>query len=54
MPNSIVKPSVRTYYVPSRFEEVVAGHILKNIDQISYDVPLILGIHGAPGEGKTR
>ena len=41
-------------HVPFRFESVVSKHILKNIAGGDYDVPLILGIHGSPGEGKTR
>jgi hypothetical protein len=44
----------KRYYIPTRFEQVVAGHILKNIAHVPYDIPLILGIHGKPGEGKTR
>ncbi len=41
-------------HIPERFARTVTVHILKNIlDFQGYEVPLILGIHGPAGEGKT-
>lgn len=40
-------------YISPRFEKVVTLHILKNLLDNSYRVPLLLGIHGKPGDGKT-
>lgn len=40
-------------YIPPRFEKIIALHILKNQLDNSYRVPLLLGIHGKPGDGKT-
>lgn len=41
-------------HIPERFFQVVAVHIVKNILDIEgWQVPLILGIHGPSGEGKT-
>lgn len=41
-------------YIPSRFQQAVALHIIKNIMPIdSFRVPLVLGIHGPSGDGKT-
>lgn len=42
-----------TLYIAPRFEKVIALHILKNLLDSSYRVPLLLGIHGRPGDGKT-
>ncbi len=40
--------------IPERFYKTITLHILKNLIEIDgYKPPLILGIHGAPGEGKT-
>lgn len=41
-------------HVPERFEKVVATHVFKNIAPLDVFVPLILGIHGPSGEGKTK
>lgn len=41
-------------FVPDRFKQVVSLHILKNIlKRIEVKVPLLLGIYGPTGEGKT-
>lgn len=41
-------------HVPRRFAERVALHVALNIlDPPNVTVPLLLGIHGRPGEGKT-
>jgi hypothetical protein len=41
-------------HIPERFFQTVAVHIVKNIIDIEgWQVPLILGIHGPSGEGKT-
>ncbi|MBD2042083.1 ribulose bisphosphate carboxylase small subunit [Microcoleus sp. FACHB-672] len=43
-----------TYYISPRFLDKVAVHITKNfLDLPKVRVPLILGIHGRKGEGKT-
>lgn len=39
-------------YVPKRFSDMIALHIAKNL--LPYESPLILGVQGRPGEGKTR
>ncbi|MGH7868679.1 MAG: AAA family ATPase [Candidatus Dormibacteraceae bacterium] len=40
--------------IPTRFRQAIQIHILKNIlRQDSASVPLFLGIHGRPGDGKT-
>lgn len=39
-------------YVPERFATQVSGHLLANIGEV-LGTPLILGVHGAPGTGKT-
>ncbi|MBW4654435.1 MAG: AAA family ATPase [Kaiparowitsia implicata GSE-PSE-MK54-09C] len=42
------------YYIPPTFLDRLAVHITKNfLDLPSVNVPLILGIHGRKGEGKT-
>jgi ribulose bisphosphate carboxylase small subunit len=42
------------YYIPPRFLNKLAIHITKNfLDLPNVKVPLILGIHGRKGEGKT-
>jgi len=42
-------------FVPPRFRQVILLHIIKNMlaESLGWRVPLILGIHGASGEGKT-
>ncbi len=41
-------------YIPERFIKTVTLHILKNqFSENSLRVPLLLGIHGKPGDGKT-
>ncbi|BAY83009.1 ribulose 1,5-bisphosphate carboxylase small subunit [Calothrix parasitica NIES-267] len=43
-----------SYYISSRFEDKLAVHITKNyLDLPNVRVPLILGIHGRKGEGKS-
>jgi len=43
-----------TYYISSRFLDKLAVHITKNfLDLPGVRVPLILGIHGRKGEGKS-
>lgn len=43
-----------TYYISPRFSDKLAVHITKNyLDLPGVKVPLILGIHGRKGEGKT-
>ena len=42
------------YYVPERFRDVVALHIAKNFAHLpKVQVPLLLGIHGPKGQGKS-
>lgn len=50
-PFPVLEPST---YVPTRFSLAIASHIVKNVVDLGIDTPLILGIHGPPGEGKTR
>ena len=41
-------------YISKRFQQVVVLHILKNLlKHAEVQVPLLLGIHGPSGEGKT-
>lgn len=43
-----------SYYIAPRFLDKVAIHITKNfLDLPGIRVPLILGIHGRKGEGKS-
>ena len=43
-----------SYYVSPRFLNKLAVHITKNyLDSEQVKVPLILGVHGRKGEGKT-
>jgi hypothetical protein len=43
-----------TTYIPARFREAVLGHVLCNyVANRIGSFPLILGIHGPPGSGKT-
>lgn len=43
-----------TVFLSTRFQRVVALHILKNmLKKTEVQVPLLLGIHGPSGEGKT-
>jgi|CXWL01.1.fsa_nt_gi hypothetical protein len=52
---SSAKPQLENrLYVPVRFEKTVITHILKNVSKVDFSVPLILGIHGPSGEGKTK
>ena len=47
---------VGDYYIPPRFMRAVANHVVKNIianDLPNYRPPLIMGIWGGKGEGKT-
>jgi len=43
------------YYVSERFEKAITLHIVRNLipESQNLSVPLILGIHGQTGEGKT-
>ena len=42
------------YYISPRFLDKLAIHITKNYPQLDgVRVPLILGVHGRKGEGKT-
>lgn len=45
-------PTQSGIYIPERFAKQVSGHLLSNIGEIP-GTPLILGVHGAPGTGKT-
>ena len=41
-------------YVSPRFHRVVSLHVLKNLlKRVESQVPLLLGVHGPSGEGKT-
>lgn len=40
-------------YIPERFEKVVVLHALRISWLRHKDAPLLMGIHGLPGEGKT-
>ncbi len=43
-----------SYFIPQRFKKVIALHVAKNLFPNDFPgVPLILGIHGPSGEGKT-
>lgn len=47
------KPAVEVFISP-RFQQVVSLHVLKNLlKRVEAQVPLLLGIHGPSGEGKT-
>jgi SpoVK/Ycf46/Vps4 family AAA+-type ATPase len=39
-------------YIPERFARQISSHLLANIGEVP-GTPLILGVHGAPGTGKT-
>lgn len=42
-------------YIPERFSYTIAAHIVMNLLELpNLHVPLLLGIHGPPGEGKTE
>ena len=48
------KKKTDPFFTSRRFLKVVALHILKNnLKRIEVQVPLLLGIHGPTGEGKT-
>lgn len=41
-------------FISERFQQVVSLHVLKNLlKRVEAQVPLLLGIHGPSGEGKT-
>ena len=41
-------------FISTRFQQVVSLHVLKNLlKRVEAQVPLLLGIHGPSGEGKT-
>jgi len=47
-------PKLKPVFISPRFQKVVTLHVLKNILQnVEGQVPLLLGIHGPTGEGKT-
>lgn len=43
----------KSIYIPERFEKAVIVHALRLLWLRQADAPLLLGIHGYPGEGKT-
>lgn len=46
--------SSASIHVPERFGRIITLHIVKNlIDTSQFRIPLILGIHGPSGDGKT-
>jgi SpoVK/Ycf46/Vps4 family AAA+-type ATPase len=48
------KTMITEYYIPERFCDVVALHIAKNFAHLpKVQVPLLLGIHGPKGQGKS-
>ncbi|HSF80630.1 MAG TPA: AAA family ATPase [Anaerolineales bacterium] len=48
------KPKLKPVFISPRFQQVITLHMLKNILQnVEGQVPLLLGIHGPTGEGKT-
>jgi hypothetical protein len=48
------KQSNNGFEIPARFKRVVILHVIKNfLRQENFKVPLLLGIHGPSGEGKT-
>jgi ATP-dependent 26S proteasome regulatory subunit len=49
----LIKKTEQVFISP-RFQQVVALHVLKNnLKRTDVEVPLLLGIHGPSGEGKT-
>ena len=40
-------------FVPTRFRRAIALHVMKNLMKTPVPPPLILGIHGPSGDGKT-
>lgn len=53
MPLVKSKPETEVF-ISKRFQQVVSLHILKNLlKRVEAQVPLLLGIHGPSGEGKT-
>ena len=52
---ALIKPKTETeVFISKRFQQVVSLHILKNLLKgVEAQVPLLLGIHGPSGEGKT-
>lgn len=52
--NKLFQKKTDELLVPARFQQVIILHILKNLlKKTEVRVPLILGIHGPSGEGKT-
>jgi len=45
----------KLYKVPARFEKEIKLHVVSNLisNALNFHVPLILGIHGESGQGKT-
>ncbi len=53
MPLVKTKPASEVF-ISKRFHQVVSLHVLKNLlKRVEAQVPLLLGIHGPSGEGKT-
>lgn len=48
-----MSPMTNEIYVPTRFRRAVALHVIKNLMKVPVPPPLILGIHGPSGDGKT-
>ncbi|MBF8265388.1 MAG: hypothetical protein HW384_1252, partial [Dehalococcoidia bacterium] len=47
--------TLRQLYIPQRFQDTVAAHLVMNVICVpNLQTPLILGIHGPAGEGKTE
>lgn len=47
-------PKVKQVFISPRFQQAITLHILKNyLQDIEGQIPLLLGIHGPTGEGKT-
>lgn len=46
--------SASEVFISKRFQQIVSLHVLKNLlKRVEAQVPLLLGIHGPSGEGKT-
>lgn len=47
-------PKAKQVFISPRFQQAITLHVLKNILQdVEGQIPLLLGIHGPTGEGKT-
>jgi len=47
--------TVSLFYIPERFQDTVSAHLVMNLMNVpTVRTPLILGIHGPAGEGKTE